>query len=269
MVNTDKLLTPGDYKVLDPAQQETLCKEILAEVASGQFKPAGESSREHWNEVWAANTLDVPPYIFRPGRVLRVNGQFVRPRDPWFELNWYKQFRAKVLRTYFRDVFPLYEFGCGNGWNLAAAHQLYPEKSLVGLDWAEAAVDRLPRDIHGRVFDFFHPDYDLKLVPGSGVLTVGALEQTGTAWEPFLEYLLANRPAVVVHVEPIVEWYDPTNPVDATAIAYHLARNYWRGFPAKLQELAMQGTVEILEQKRSYFGSKYIEGYSVLAWRPL
>ena len=34
-----------------------------------------------------------------------------------------------------------------------------------------------------------------------------------------------------------------------------------------LAELAVQDRVEILEQKRSYFGSKYLEGYSLVVWR--
>jgi hypothetical protein len=70
-------------------------------------------------------------------------------------------------------------------------------------------------------------------------------------------------------MEPFLEWYDPANSVDRTAIAYHLARNYWQGFPAKMAELAAQGKVEIMEQKRAHFGSRYIEGYSIFAWRPL
>ena len=265
---TAELLTPGDYEVLDPAQQDNVCQQIQLEIASGQFKPAGEAGRDHWNQVWAASLLEIPPFI-RSGQVLRVNQQFVRPKDPWLELHWYLDFRTNLLKTYFRDVPAIYEFGCGNGWNLMAARTLYPGKQLVGLDWVEAALDWLPPGITRRVFDFFRPDYNVKLPAGSGVLTVGALEQTGTDWGAFLEYLLANHPAVCVHVEPILDWYDPKNPVDATAIEYHRARKYWEGFPVHMWALAAHRTIEILEQKRSYFGSKYIEGYSLFVWRPL
>jgi hypothetical protein len=101
------------------------------------------------------------------------------------------------------------------------------------------------------------------------VLTVGALEQTGTEWGPFLDWLLAARPMRVVTIEPIVEWYDPDDPVDLAAIRFHTARNYWRGFPAKLAALEEAGRVEVLARKRSYFGSLYIEGYSQLVWRPV
>lgn len=258
---------PTDYQVLTEAEQEVLCQEILAEVSTRQFKPAGEHSREHWNEAWS--NQDAVPYFMRPAQFLRVNGQFVRPFDEWLELRWYQRFRRMLGRRYLQEVATLYEFGCGNGWNLAASQEFYLGKRLVGLDWADSGVQHLPAGIEGRVFDFFHPDYDLKLDAGCGIWTVGALEQTGTGWEPFLEYLLTNRPDICVHVEPMLEWYDPKNPVDATAIEYHLARNYWRGFSMKIGELARQGKAKILEQKRSYFGSKYIEGYSVFCWRPV
>lgn len=258
---------PERYRVLGAAEQEALCQEILAEVASGQFKPVGEGNQQHWDDVWSRSYSNVPSYV-KPAAVLRVAGQFVRPKDPTIERFWYERCREKLLKTYFKDVPAIYEFGCGNGWNLHAARALYPLKELVGLDWSQSAVDRLPRSIQGRVFDFFKPDYDVVLPPGSGVLTVGALEQTGTRWEPFLEYLLDQRPACCLHVEPILEWYDPENPVDQTAIAYHRARKYWEAFPAELAHLASQGKAEIIHQQRSFFGSKYIEGYSLLVWRP-
>ena len=260
------LLQLTDYQLLTHPEQEALCQEILAEVAAGKFKPAGESSRAHWQDVWT-NPGFLPPYI-KQGQVLRVNGSLVWPHDAWLELKWYVRFRETLLKTYFHEVPAIWEFGCGNGWNLRAARQLYPAKKLVGLDWAMPALGKMPYGPDYRQFDFFKPDYNVKLPAGTGVWTVGALEQTGTRWEPFLEYLLANKPAVCVHVEPIVEWYDPKNLVDATAIAYHRVRHYWEGFPHWLWQMVAQGHVNILEQQRSYFGSRYLEGYSLNVWRP-
>ena len=258
---------PHEYQVFDQCEQDALCAEILAEVAAGKFKPAGEPSRQHWEKMWAQNRTEMP-YFLRPAAVLRVNGQFVRPKDEWLELKWYERFRDQLLKKYFKAVPAIYEFGCGNGWNLMAARHIFPDKTLVGLDWAESAVSSLPWYIRGYLFDFFRPDYSLKLDPGFGVWTVGALEQTGQNWMPFLAYLLEQKPAICVHVEPILEWYDQNNPVDRTAIEYHLARNYWTGFPSWMSHLEELGKVKIIETKRSLFGSKYIEGYSLFVWRP-
>jgi hypothetical protein len=36
-----------------------------------------------------------------------------------------------------------------------------------------------------------------------------------------------------------------------------------------LQKLAVDGRVEIQRVKRLYFGSLFMEGYSLIVWRPL
>lgn len=262
------LIVPCQYEFMSQAEQEAMCQEILAEIKDGRFKSVGESNRSHWEEVWSQHDSLIPPFV-RPTGILRWKQRFFRSAEVPVEEIWYRVFRQQVLGTYFQFIGTLYEFGCGNGWNLVAASEIHPRIELLGLDFSHAAVARLQAPIQGRVFDFFQPDYGLKLKRWSGVLTVGALEQTGKDWGPFLEYLLANKPHVCVHVEPILEWYDPKNPVDATAIEYHRARKYWEGFPARMEELARQGKVEILEKQRSYFGSRYIEGYSLFVWKPL
>ena len=81
--------------------------------------------------------------------------------------------------------------------------------------------------------------------------------------------MLRFRPALCVHVEPIVEWYDARTPFDEAARAFHKARGYWEGFPWRLHLLDQAGRIEILKQKRSGFGSLYLEGYSQIVWRPL
>ena len=152
---------------------------------------------------------------------------------------------------------------------------LYPEKRYCGLDWAAASkeiVDAMARrygwQMTGRVFDFFRPDPRLFIEPESVVFTLGALEQTGANWEPFLDYILQFKPALCVHIEPVVEWYSTSAP-DSAAAALHHARGYWSGFFARLLALRAEGRAEILKMKRTGFGSQYIEGYSQIIWRPL
>jgi hypothetical protein len=131
-------------------------------------------------------------------------------------------------------------------------------------------------NVEGRLFDFFAPermleplkDNQVALPPNSAVLTIGALEQTGLQWGPFLTWLLKQNPALCVHIEPVLEWYGD-GLIDYTAIRAHKARNFWRGFPKALEFLKEQGRIEIIKQKRSYFGSLVLEGYSQIIWRPL
>jgi hypothetical protein len=95
------------------------------------------------------------------------------------------------------------------------------------------------------------------------------LEQVGENYEKFVQYLLNNKPAVVVHIEPIPELLDSTKLLDYLSIQYMHKRKYLRGYLTYLESLEKQGKLKILEAKRSGIGSFLIDGYSILVWRPL
>ena len=274
------------HRVLDDAAQLALAEDIVARVDAGTFSVAGPDAKARWDHGWGENLAALrasagdpgalrPRYI-RDAQPVRLFRRWAVPADAAFEARWYEVFRDWLATTYLADADAIFEFGCGSGHNVAAFAERFPEKRLVGLDWTAASLDILAElawrhgwKVEGQLFDFFHPNRALVLPPRAVVLTIGALEQTGTRWEAFLDWLLAARPMRVVMIEPIVEWYDADDPVDRAAIRFHAARNYWRGFPAKLAALEKAGRVEVIARKRSYFGSLYIEGYSQLVWRPV
>ena len=120
----------------------------------------------------------------------------------------------------------------------------------------------------GKNFDFFTPDYDFK-IENHGVYTVAALEQIGVNFDNFLTYLITAKPKLCVHIEPLMELFDENNNIDAFCKNYCKKRNYLHGFATKLKELESKNIVEIIELKRNYIGSMFLEGYSVIAWRVL
>ncbi len=85
------------------------------------------------------------------------------------------------------------------------------------------------------------------------------MEQTGARWRPFLDFLLRTKPAMCFHIEPIVEWYDPGDMVDWSAIKVHEARGFWKGFVNE---------VTPVRKHRTGFGSLLLEGYSQFQWDP-
>ena len=281
------LIVEGDfrYRVLVGEERDQTVLDVLKRVDSGQFTTAGKEGRGRWEKGWAENLEGfrksgrdlselVPKYI-RPLQAIRLDQNYVMPRDPNFELKWYEIFQRWLFTTYFQEAKIVYEFGCGSGINLAALATLYPDKCYVGLDWAAASkeiADEMAQaygwNMKGQQFDFFHPDKSITIDKGATVLTVGALEQTGRNHEAFLEYLLEMSPGLCVNIEPIVEWYDENQLVDHAAIKFHRQRKYWEGFAGRLKQLEEEGRVEILKAKRSYFGSLYLEGYSQVIWRP-
>ena len=106
------------------------------------------------------------------------------------------------------------------------------------------------------------------MLDGFGAVTVLAMEQLGRSWGPFLDYLLAKRPSVCVHLEPLFELYDSNNLLDWLAMSYHRKRGYLEGFLPAVRKLETEGRADIIDVRRLYFGSFMHEGYSVLVWRP-
>ena len=275
------------YRVLSGLERDRVLVEVLNRTDSGEFSEAGRENKEQWETAWGKN-LDgfrrdgkdlsslLPTYYSYQQPILRLYQDYVMPANPNFQLNWFKVFQRWLFTTYFKGAKTIYEFGCGSGINLAALAELYPEKRYVGLDWTEASkqiVDEMASargwNMEGRFFDFFAPDKSLKLDEGSVVLTVHALEQIGHDYEAFLQYLLEESPALCVHIEPVVEWFDDSNLVDYAAIRCHKKRKYLEGFPNRLKELERDGRVEIIKTKRSFFGTLFGEGYSQIIWRPV
>lgn len=172
---------------------------------------------------------------------------------------------------------PLYEFGCGTGHNLIRARQMYPELELVGLDWAKSSQeilsqyansndDSLLRGIH---FDYFDPNYDVILEASATVITVASLEQTGRDFTKFIQYILAKSPRLVIHIEPMWELLDQTNLLDYLSIRYFEKREYLDGLNNYICELEIEGKAVIIENRRTFVGSFFIDGYSLLVWKPL
>lgn len=261
-------------RVIEGDEEAKVIADIRARIPT--LPKVGDLARweRGWSENWEAysksgNPDDLRPKYIRQKQPIRYNGRFVWPQDDDAEMKWYQGFFPSVIRAWLKDCSAIYEFGSGSGHNLACIKRMFPKIRTVGLDWSWAAVTIAQSIDHGTHFDFYNPVIS-DFPPRFGVLTVGALEQTGgTKWLPFMEELVAARPAICVHLEPIVEWYDPRNPVDQTSIEVHDAKGFWTGFPEWCVSMRRQGKIQLLEANRTGIGSIHVEGYSLIVWRPI
>jgi len=257
----------------------------VAAALHGPLPVSGPQRHAAWEAGWgdiserfaaSGDLADLEPHYFRkPSRVMRVLGRYVRPRDPRFEASFVRVLQTWVAARWLGGEGPIWEFGCGPGHNVVAFAQLLPGRTVVGLDWARPSQEILARvaertglPVAGRRFDMFAPEADLTLPAGSIAVTIGAMEQLGDRFETFLGFLLQERPALCVHLEPLHELYDRSDPFDAVAAAYAERRGYLRGYLPRLQELARSGRIELLCVKR-HFGSEFHDGWGSLVWRPL
>jgi hypothetical protein len=247
-----------------------------------ELRASGPHRADDWERGWAENlhllTAGAPDALvpkYNRHAVLRLAGRYVQALTPQFEYQLYTALRHHWCGRWFAGLTHVVEFGCGTGTSLELLAARFPGLQLLGLDWASSSqhilaqlAARTGARIEGRRFDMFHPDPTLQLPEGTGVFTSAALEQLGPDHGPLLDHVLRQKPAVVVHLEPIVEGYDPAEPFDAVARDYHLRRNYLRGYLPALQRLEAQRRIELLAVQRSGFGSFHHEGYTAVVWRP-
>ena len=205
---------------------------------------------------------------------MRLGMDYIQPQSELLEPAMVGVPREFLFARYFGILNSVYEFGAGTGHNMAALAKQYPSKTIHALDWVEPAVkiyellrQKLGLNIHGHLFDLGSPDPRFQLLPESGVLTVGALEQLGDRFGPFLDYLLAQEPAVCVHVETMHELYHQGNLFDLLGAQYLEKRGYLHGYLTALRQREAEGRIEILQVQRT-FGSLYHDAYSYVAWRP-
>ena len=282
-----KLIANADfsYEVPSVTRHDDIVLGVLQHLDSGAPTQVGPQRAELWERCWAEN-LDkfigseyelealVPKFI-KPDQPVRLNQQYVLPRNPAFELAFFQVCRAFYFHKYLSGIPAAYEFGCGTGFNLVALGQQIPGVSLHGLDWSPSACEmvnligqRHGLDIKGQRFNFFDPDRGMKIAPGSAVITMCALEQVGGKHGAFVDFLLEKRPAICLNMEPIEDLYDESNLADYLALRYHRTRGYLSGFLLRLKALEAEGRLKIMEVRRMYFGSLYHEGYSFVVWRP-
>jgi SAM-dependent methyltransferase len=273
------------YEVLTGAERDGHLLQALRESEVADLRISGPHRAADWERGWGENLREFEAAGHEPGalvpkynrhRVLRLGGDYVRVANPRFEYDVYTALRHHHFPRWFGKVKRVVEFGCGTGTSLLVLAELFPDMQLCGLDWAESSQQilarlsaRIGRTIEGQRFDMFAPDEAIELGAGTGVLTSAALEQIGADHGPLLDFVMARSPDICVHFEPLLELYEGASLFDEVARRYHVRRNYLRGFVPRLQELEAQGKVEILELRRTSFGSYFHEGYSVIVWRPV
>jgi hypothetical protein len=274
------------YEELTNEERDSYVLEVVELLASNNLSVAGEHRQAEWEKGWSENlealkksrSLDslVPGYHGKH-RLLRWKQRIIRPLVSYFDYHIHCLIVDWAIETYLSQVNAIYEFGCGPAYHLLRARRYNPKAHLVGLDWATPSQSIISKtvemgietNLEGFNFDFYEPDHSLSFVPNSGILTVAALEQVGDRFEPFLQFLLQKRPAICVHLEPIDELMDQNHLIDRLSVLYCRKRNYLNGFLARLRQLQSQGKVNIHREQRTYTGSFFIEGHSLVVWSPM
>jgi hypothetical protein len=273
------------YRPLAEEKITAAIANIDEEIRSKPLRVVGEDDPEVWVRGWAelarrlenqpVTTHTLRPQYFHTGVPCRLFGTLVEQITPDFEYWVGLCVRFVVFAEFLSDHKHIVEFGCGTGINLLILTKIFPEARLVGCDWAtpsQKILGQMAQEnggaIEGRQFNMLTTSGDCgPITKETAVLTVHALEQLGNRWKPFLDFLSKRGPAILVHLEPLLELYDQSKPLDELARRYHLKRNYLEGFVPAIQNLASKGKAEIIALRRTAFAGLYQEAYSILVWR--
>jgi len=275
-----------NYENLSKEERDKTLLEILNKLDSDKQKIGAPERTNVWYNGWKENLDsfmanknidDIVPKFIRPNKVVRYNGDFIKPSNPYFERDF-----AKLIQIYCYDNFVkkyctdnVYEFGCGSSFNLMAMIEMDSdkEKHFYGSDFVETSVvlcSNLGKfynlNLEGFLFNMIEPDKTIKIKENSTVFTFGAIEQLNSKFYNFIEYLIDNKPKICFHIEPTVENYDNNDLFDNLQIKFHKKRGYTQGLLPHLKKLDEEGIIKIVKNKRLNFGSKFMEGYHLYAW---
>jgi len=259
------------YRLLNKKEEEQAIIQMLEVILDKSVPFSGEHRKKQWEKGWGENleSGNHTPKYFGKYPVNRLNGKLVMAKSPTYEQDMLYTLVDSLSKKYLSKQEIVAEFGCGTGHNLWRVKAINPKAILVGADWTKSSNKLIKAQ--GFVplnCDFFNPPKTI-LPSGAGFLTVAALEQTGTNYKKFVDYMIKSKPSVVVHIEPIPEMLDSTKLLDYLSIQYMYKRNYLRDYATYLESLEKKGKIKIIEKRRSGIGSFMIDGYSILIWKPL
>jgi SAM-dependent methyltransferase len=271
------------FEISTEERDEAILKFI--DTLDSDLVKAGPHRSEAWEKGWGENLQDYDksrdlkdslPKYFGKIPYMRWKQKWVLPEKSEMEYNLLSLILEYLIEQYISENDSIYEFGCGTGHNLLRIRKVFQKIYLHGLDWATASqsiIGKIAEETHDSLleasnFDFFVPNKDLKLRSEAVVLTIASLEQTGSDFKDFIDYLIDQKPRLVLHIEPMWEPLDPSKLLDNLSIRYFKKRNYLDGLICYLQEKQGNNQVKIIDMKRSFVGSFFIDGYSIVVWKP-
>lgn len=273
------------YEDLDEDNRDFYLRKIVDVLLDKKIEYSGKHRIAQWEKGWSQNLNEltkkdkaeaITPHYFGKYPVIRIRQRYIKTLSRNFERNSLYLIQNWLFDKYMRKAGNIYEFGCGTGHNLLLAREVNPHANIWGLDWASSSqkiIKKLAKNIPDKKlfagrFNFFSPDKKFILAQNTVIYTVAALEQTGKNFKKFFKYLSSqkNRPKLCIHIEPVAELLDENNLMDYLSVRYFEKRKYLFGFLTFLRKMEKEGKIKILKQQRSYIGSLFIDGYSIIVW---
>jgi hypothetical protein len=274
-----------EYIELSKQKRDECILKIL-NVLSSEIKKSGEHRIQDWEMGWGENLenfkknnslTELVPKYHGKNKIVRWLGDFIEPLTDNFDYKIHACFVDAIIKHYTMLCDNVFEFGCGPAYHLIRLNDIFKgKKKLVGLDWTNKSQELISEinstvgtEIGAQNFDFFKPNTNIEIPENTAIYTVAALEQVGSDYETFVNFLIEKKPKVCIHIEPIDELLNPDSLVDNLSIKYFRKRNYLNKFLPYLESLEHENKIKIIKKTRTFTGSFFIEGHSLIVWKVL
>ena len=273
-------------------QERDFCiLEIFNKLFDENIIKSGPSRQKDWLKGWGENLndyietenpKDLNPKYYNKYKYIRFNSEFYKFDSNETELNTVRILINYIADIYLRKSKTIIELGAGTCHHLYELKQILNENTeFYALDWSESTTkiaEKLKhnnhiKNINSFKFDFFNPKWSKNFeVPDpkkSIVFSFAALEQVGSDFEKLFNFINeVIKPEYVVHLEPIGELLPESELLPFLSKKYFLKRNYLNGYLDFLRAKEKNNKIVIETASRMPFGSLFIEGYSLVVWRP-
>jgi hypothetical protein len=273
-----------EYRELTKEERDNYLLKVI-NVLTNDITISGKHRINEWENGWGENLSlfretgnieDLIPKYHGKNRIVRWMGDVVMPITENFDYKIHICFVDSILRYYIKNFKNIYELGCGPAYHLIRLKNYNPNLNLFGSDWTESSqkiIDEINKslglNIHGFNLDFFNPMYVNEIGEESLIYTVASLEQVGNNFEKLVNFLIDKKPGLCIHLEPIDELLNDEKLIDNLSIKYFRKRNYLDKFLPYLENLEKNGKIKIIKKQRIFSGSYFIEGHSLIVWKPI
>ena len=274
-------------KILDANKKKIFLNKITYDLNHYKFIQTGPHRIKDWETGWGENLNLIKKKIIRKNfipkyylknNVIRIKNNLVlttKNSRPEIKI------QAKILLSSLRYVnkykskSKIIEFGSGTGHNLLSLTKEKWIESMEPFEWSNSGIKccnyalTLSKKIKkANFFDFYKSTFRKK-IENKIILTVAALEQTGSNFGLFLSNCLnMTNNCVFVNLEPIQELM-PNTKLGNLSKKFAKKRKYLSGFYSFLKKKEKTGKIKILLEVKSQWGSKYLNGPSVIIWEKI
>jgi hypothetical protein len=263
----------------------------IRDILTQDIVRSGSKRKKIWEQGWEENFIDfkknlrasslIPRYYRRGRKVMRLGGKYIIPKNILFEYKISSIICKYLSIKYFKNIKNIYEFGCGPSHNLLnIAKNCKNSKNFFGLDWARSSqkilelLEKKKSTLEVNRHYFFSEKIDmlkkienLKVTKSSACLTYGSMEQLGSNFKNFYNFMYKSPFDLIINIEPIDDLYK-NNLFDQYAYKYHCKRGYLKNYLSFLKKKEQNKKIKILKVQK-FIGSEMDDGWTIIIWKKI